>query len=121
MYQILYHTVYRNVKPSLPFVSLQILELLAKESSLMRDRQLLAREIEFLRREATVAQDSDLEKVFATRNDIIEDILENVKNEETTHKKELKGRVALLTEVDRGIQTENVSFPESWTEGVLQS
>ena len=44
------------------FLNFQILELLAKESSLMRDRQALSREIEFLQQQISVTNDTDLDK-----------------------------------------------------------
>lgn len=83
--------------------------MLTNESSLIRDRQLLAREIEFLKREATSLNDSDLDKIFATRSEMIDDIIMNVKNEESAHKKALKEKSsAVLIETDRGMQTDDL-------------
>ena len=59
-----------------------MLALLAKESSLMRDRQLLAREVEFLRSQLTSATISGQDQMWASRTLAIEDIMSSVKRQQ---------------------------------------
>ncbi|KAL3873813.1 hypothetical protein ACJMK2_036898 [Sinanodonta woodiana] len=60
----------------------QILELLAKQTSLMRDRQILARELEFLRRQIIKTNDQDLDKYFSSNKNIVNEVLQNMNVEE---------------------------------------
>ena len=83
----------------------------------MRDRQLLAHELEFLRREATAMDDSDVDKLLAARNELIDDVLDKVKKEEPSgrprpHLEGLNNKMAtsaVLIETDRGMQTDDLS------------
>ncbi|KAK3597838.1 hypothetical protein CHS0354_029408 [Potamilus streckersoni] len=60
----------------------QILELLAKQTSLMRDRQILARELEFLRRQITKTNDEDLDKYFSSNKNLVNEVLQNMNVED---------------------------------------
>ena len=55
----------------------QILDLLAKQSSLMRDRQLLGKEVEFLRAQVASPNESDLDKLVTSRRTLVDDVLHN--------------------------------------------
>ena len=69
---------------------MQVLELLAKETALLRDRQLLAREVEFLRGQIMpVPNASDMDKLFTVNHNIIDDILDSVKSDEYKTKQDL--------------------------------
>ncbi len=68
----------------------QILELLAKESSLMRDRQVLSREVEFLRQQMVPTNDTDIDKqnlLYSSRHVAVQEIIDSVKQAEelSTH------------------------------------
>ena len=51
----------------------------------MRDRQVLSREVEFLRQQITVTKDTDLDKqniMYSSRHVAVQDIINSVKHEE---------------------------------------
>lgn len=56
----------------------QILNLLSKQTGLMRDRQLLAKEVEFLRAQMNARNESDMDKLFSSHKGVVDDILENI-------------------------------------------
>ncbi|KAI0237436.1 hypothetical protein LSAT2_012033 [Lamellibrachia satsuma] len=58
----------------------QILELLSKESCLMKERQVLAREVEFLRTQLT-RNGTDVNVLCSSHTGAVNDILGNVRNE----------------------------------------
>ena len=68
------------------------MELLAKESSLWRDRQLLAAEVEFLRQQTMISNEPDIDKqhiLKSSRYGAIDSILTTVRTEEHSSKQEL--------------------------------
>lgn len=64
----------------------QLLDLLAQQSALIRDRQLLSREVEFLRKQIAKSNEEDLEKFFSSNKTLVDDIIENVNCEEMENK-----------------------------------
>ena len=66
--------------------------MLAKESSLLRDRQLLAREVEFLRRQLTTTNESDWEKLHNSHTGLVDEIICSVKHEKEETEKDLLGK-----------------------------
>ena len=64
----------------------QILDLLSRESALMRDRQLLAKEVEFLRFQFLNSSE-DIDKLYSSRRHVIDDILNSVRTESGSDKK----------------------------------
>ncbi|XP_062614586.1 serologically defined colon cancer antigen 8 homolog [Saccostrea cucullata] len=60
----------------------QILDLLAQHSALLRDRQLLSREVEFLRKQIIKSNEEDLEKFFSSNKTLVDDIIKSVNSEE---------------------------------------
>ena len=71
----------------------------------MKDRQVLAREVEFLRKHLTTKDTRDLAKLLSTHHTLVDDILVNVKNEGVTQIKqtvidEVAGMKAELEEFD---------------------
>lgn len=63
-------------------VCFQLLDLLSNNTKLTRDRQLLAREVEFLRKEITKSQEDDLQKYFSSNKALVDEILTNVTADE---------------------------------------
>ncbi|XP_013420193.1 serologically defined colon cancer antigen 8 homolog isoform X2 [Lingula anatina] len=59
----------------------QILDLLAKQSSLMRDRQLLGKEVEFLRAQVAPPNECDLDKLVTSRRGMVDDVLESARRD----------------------------------------
>ena len=58
----------------------------------MRDRQVLSREVEFLRQQISVTNDTDLDKqniMYSSRHVAVQDIINNVKHEEEVSKQDL--------------------------------
>lgn len=72
------------------FVLKQILDLLAQQSAFLRDRQLLSREVEFLRKEIAKFTEADLEKFFSSNKTLVDDIIKSVNCEEMEKKYEQK-------------------------------
>nr|XP_022328885.1 serologically defined colon cancer antigen 8 homolog [Crassostrea virginica] len=68
----------------------QILDLLAQQSAFLRDRQLLSREVEFLRKEIAKFTEADLEKFFSSNKTLVDDIIKSVNCEEMEKKYEQK-------------------------------
>lgn len=68
----------------------QVLDLLAREASLMRDRQTLAREVEFLRRHLSSTDMCRMERNVATEMTAVSEILTDVRSE---HEKQIKEEV----------------------------
>ena len=78
-----------------------MLELLAKETSLLRDRQLLAREVEFFRGQIMpIPNASDMDKLFTVNYNIIDDILDSVKSDDHKSKRDLNLDPATVAEGD---------------------
>lgn len=61
---------------------------MARESSLMKDRAVLAREVEFLRCSLKSEDTCHLEKLLSSQQGLVNEILRNVKSEETQKIKE---------------------------------
>lgn len=59
----------------------QVLDLLSRQSSLMKDRQLLARELEYLRSKLIPGNESDLEKLFTSGKGAVDEVLSAVSQE----------------------------------------
>ena len=57
------------------------MELLSKEAGLMRDRQILSREVEFLRQQLTT-NNVDLNRFYSSHTVVVNDIISNVKWEQ---------------------------------------
>ncbi|XP_076099849.1 serologically defined colon cancer antigen 8 homolog [Mytilus galloprovincialis] len=62
--------------------SQQILELIACQSRLMKDRQLLVREVEFLRKEIAKSNEEDLNKFLSSNKPLVDEIISTVNSEE---------------------------------------
>lgn len=62
--------------------SQQILELIASQSRLMKDRQLLVREVEFLRKQIAKSNEEDLQKFLSSNKPLVDEIISNVHSEE---------------------------------------
>lgn len=62
------------------------MDLLAQQSALLRDRQLLSREVEFLRKEIAKFTEADLEKFFSSNKTLVDDIIKSVNTEEMENK-----------------------------------
>lgn len=56
--------------------------MLAQQSAMLRDRQLLSREVEFLRKEIAKFTEADLEKFFSSNKTLVDDIIKSVNTEE---------------------------------------
>lgn len=48
----------------------------------MRDRQLLAREVEFLRRQISYAQEEDIQKYISSNKPLVDEVLSTITAEE---------------------------------------
>lgn len=59
-----------------------MVELLTRQSVLMRDRQLLARELEFLRKQILQTNEADLNKFVSSNKCLIDDVLTSILEEE---------------------------------------
>ena len=59
----------------------QLLELLARETALMKDRQVLAREVEFLRKHLTAKDTKTFERLLSTHHTMVDDILVQVRTD----------------------------------------
>lgn len=53
---------------------------------MLRDRQLLSREVEFLRKEIAKFTEADLEKFFSSNKTLVDDIIKSVNTEEMEKK-----------------------------------
>lgn len=62
------------------------MDLLAQQSAMLRDRQLLSREVEFLRKEIAKFTEADLEKFFSSNKTLVDDIIKSVNTEEMEKK-----------------------------------
>lgn len=62
------------------------MDLLSQQSALLRDRLLLSREVEFLRKEITKFTVADLEKFFSSNKTLVDDIIKSVNTEEMENK-----------------------------------
>lgn len=60
--------------------------MLAQQSAMLRDRQLLSREVEFLRKEIAKFTEADLEKFFSSNKTLVDDIIKSVNTEEMEKK-----------------------------------
>ncbi len=85
--------------------------MLGKEGALMRDRQLLAREVEFLRQQALTINESDIDKVYSSRRHLVDDILNVVRTEDEVGK-----RLILETAVKLQPPSPPEACPESTTD-----
>lgn len=73
---------YNYIYISIPIISLQILELIASQSRLMKDRQLMVREVEFLRKQISKSNEENLEKFLSSNKNLVDEIISNVHSEE---------------------------------------
>lgn len=62
------------------------MDLLSQQSALLKDRLLLSREVEFLRKEITKFTEADLEKFFSSNKTLVDDIIKSVNTEEMENK-----------------------------------
>lgn len=62
--------------------SQQILELIASQSRLMKDRQLMVKEVEFLRKQIAKNNEEDLQKFLSSNKPLIDEIISTVHSEE---------------------------------------
>lgn len=83
----------------------QLLDLLAQQSALIRDRQLLSREVEFLRKQIAKSNEEDLEKFFSSNKTLVDDIIENVNCEEMENKYKQKSVINSSEKEDDLIDT----------------
>ena len=60
----------------------QVLELITKQTGLMRDRQLLAREVEFLRRNISKNNQDELNKFVSSNKLLVDEVLDNIRVED---------------------------------------
>ena len=61
---------------------LQVLELLTRQTSLQRDRAVLARELEFLRRNISSTNKDDMNKFVSSNKLLVDEVMGNIKTEE---------------------------------------
>ena len=59
-----------------------MLDLIARHSAITRDRQLLSREVEFLRKQIARTEEEDLQRFFSSNRALVDDIIKNVNAEE---------------------------------------
>lgn len=59
-----------------------MMELLTRQTSLMRDRQLLARELEFLRRNISKNNQEDASQFISSCRLLVDEVLNNIRSEE---------------------------------------
>ena len=69
-------------------VLVQVLELLARETALMKDRQVLAREVEFLRKHLSAKDTKTFERLLNAHHTMVDDILVQVRTEAVSAIKE---------------------------------
>lgn len=62
------------------------MELLTRQTSLMRDRQVLARELEFLRRNISRNNQEEISNFVSSNKLLVDEVLENVRSEELEKK-----------------------------------
>lgn len=58
------------------------MELLTKQTSLMRDRQLLARELEFLRRNISKNNQEEISQFISSSKLLVDEVLNNIRVED---------------------------------------
>jgi len=66
-----------------------VLDLLAKQSALIRDRQLLAKEVEFLRQQIMNREEAEIMQFYSAQKTLIDGILIDVKGEEEAKIREI--------------------------------
>ncbi|KAL4237828.1 serologically defined colon cancer antigen 8 [Mactra antiquata] len=64
----------------------QVMELLTKQSSLMHDRQVLARELEFLRRKISNNNQENMSKFVSSSRHLVDEVLDNIRQEDNEKK-----------------------------------
>lgn len=64
----------------------QVMELLTRQTSLMRDRQVLARELEFLRRNISRNNQEEVSKFTSSNRLLVDEVLDNIRTEELEKK-----------------------------------
>ncbi|XP_033735413.1 serologically defined colon cancer antigen 8 homolog [Pecten maximus] len=80
--------------------SQQVLDLIACQSKLNRDRQLLAREVEFLRRQIAQSTEEELQKYFSSNKGLVDEILTNVTSEERENNFTPKDKVTFSENIE---------------------
>ena len=64
----------------------QMLELLTRQAGLLRDRQLLARELEYLRRHISKNNQNDIAQFVSSNKLLVDEVLNNIRVEESEKK-----------------------------------
>ena len=64
----------------------QLLELLTRQSGLLRDRQLLARELEYLRRHIAKNNQDELNKFVSSNKPLVDEVLDVIRAEDSEKK-----------------------------------
>ena len=60
-----------------------MLEALTRQTSLLRDRQLLARELEYLRRNISKNNQDEMNKFVSSNKLLVDEVLDNIRVEES--------------------------------------
>ena len=63
-----------------------MLELLTRQTGLLRDRQLLARELEYLRRHISKNNQNDIAQFVSSNKLLVDEVLDNIRVEENEKK-----------------------------------
>ena len=63
-----------------------MLELLTRQTGLLRDRQLLARELEYLRRHISKNNQNDIAQFVSSNKLLVDEVLDNIRVEESEKK-----------------------------------
>eukprot|EP00914_Ancora_sagittata_P024382 GHVO01048612.1.p1 GENE.GHVO01048612.1~~GHVO01048612.1.p1 ORF type:complete len:137 (+),score=18.75 GHVO01048612.1:63-413(+) len=101
--------------------SQQILDLLAKESSLMRDRHLLASEVEFLRRQMSAADRKQADKYYSSTRHLVNEVLNNVRYEQEDKEREVVEEFKVTEDLFRKEEEESVATPSEDLEDLLDN
>ena len=67
-------------------LNFQMLELLTRQTSLLRDRQLLARELEYLRRHIAKNNQDGVSQFVSSNKLLVDEVLDNIRVEESEKK-----------------------------------
>ena len=63
-----------------------MLELLTRQTGLLRDRQLLAKELEYLRRHISKNNQNDIAQFVSSNKLLVDEVLDNIRVEESEKK-----------------------------------
>ena len=67
-------------------LNFQMLELLTRQTGLLRDRQLLARELEYLRRHIAKNNQDGVSQFVSSNKLLVDEVLDNIRVEESEKK-----------------------------------